>query len=501
MTTRTGDVGDTDRVDAVVVGSGPNGLTAAAVMARAGVSVAVYEAASTVGGGARTQELTLPGFRHDVCSAVHPLAAGSPVFRTLPLGDHGLGWVQPPTPLAHPFPDGSAASLERSPAATAATLGADGTAYRQLVAPFLGRWDALADDVLRPVLAGWPASAVLLARFGLRALAPAAVLARVLFRGRRARGLLAGMAAHAMAPLGSPGTAGIGLMFALAGHAVGWPLPRGGSQAIADALARYLGSLGVGVHTGDPIRSLADLPPARAYLLDVMPEQAASLAGDRLPEGFGRRLRCYRHGPAAFKVDYALSGPVPWTAEAARNAGSVHVGPTLEDIEAALRAAQRGTPPRHPFLVAAQPSLFDDTRAPAGQHVLWAYTHVPNGWRGDATAAIEDQIERLAPGFRDLVLARQVTAPADLAAANPNNVGGDIAGGRCDRLRLLLRPRLAVHPYATPDPSVYLCSSATPPGPGVHGMCGYHAARLALRRVFDREVGTEWTGGTHPTTG
>lgn len=489
-------------MDAVVVGAGPNGLTAAAVLARAGLSVAVYEAAPTVGGGVRTQELTLPGFRHDVCSAVHPLAAGSPVFRALPLGEFGLRWVQPPTPLAHPFPDGSAALLERSPAATAATLGPDAAAYRRLVAPFLGRWDALADDVLRPVLAGWPAAPALFARFGLRALPPAAVLVRALFRERSARALFAGMAAHAMAPLGSPFTSGIGLVFALAGHEVGWPVPRGGSQAIADALTGYVRSLGGVVRTGQRVRSLAELPPARAYLLDVTPEELVALAGHRLPAAFCDRMRRYPHGPAVFKLDYALAEPVPWRAEAARRAGSVHVGPALEDVEAALRAVHEGAEAERPFLVTAQPSAFDDTRAPPGQHTFWAYAHVPNGWRGAATAAVEDQIERLAPGFRDLVLARCLTAPAEIAAANPNNVGGDIAGGRADRFRLVFRPRLAVHPYATPDRTVYLCSSATPPGPGVHGMCGYHAARLALRRVFDREeVETGWTGGTPPSTG
>ncbi|MGI5488422.1 phytoene desaturase family protein [Microtetraspora malaysiensis] len=475
-------------VDAVVVGAGPNGLMAAVTLARAGLAVHVYEAAATVGGGARTGELTLPGFHHDVCSAVHPLGAGSPAFSELRLEEHGLTWVEPPLPLAHPFPDGTAATLARSVEETAASLAEDGTlrdgaVYRRLVGPFLGRWDALAPDVLRAPLAGLPRHPWLLARFGLRAVAPAALLAR-LFSGERARGLLAGLAAHAIAPLGSPATGGVALLFALAAHEVGWPFPRGGSQALADALAARLRALGGRIETGRPVTSLAELPSAHAYLLDVMPEDLAVLAGDRLPERFAARMRRYGHGPGVFKIDYALSGPVPWTAAECARAGTVHIGPTFEEIGAALRAAHRGVAPRVPFLIAAQPSLFDGTRAPDGRHVLWVYGHVPNGWRGDLTEAIERQIERFAPGFRERVLARAAAGPAEIEARDRNDPGGDIAGGRCDGLRLLLRPRLAVLPYATPDRAVYLCSSATPPGPGVHGMCGYHAARAALRRVF-----------------
>lgn len=470
-------------IDAVVVGSGPNGLTAAVTLARAGLSVRVYEAAATVGGGARTGELTLPGFRHDICSAVHPLGAGSPALGALPLAEYGLTWVEPPLPLAHPFPDGSAATLARSVEETAASLGEDGDAYHSLVEPFLGRWADLAPDVLRAPLDGLPRHPGLLARFGPPAAAPAALLARV-FRGERARGLIAGLAAHAIAPLGSPATGGVALLFALAAHDVGWPFPRGGSQALADALAGYLRALGGRIETGRPVGSLAELPPARAYLLDVMPEDLAALAGDRLPERYAARLRRYRHGPAVFKIDYALYGPVPWTAEDCARAGTVHLGPSIEEIGAALRAACRGSAPRTPFLIAAQPSLFDPTRAPENRHVLWVYGHVPNGWRGDLTEAVERQIERFAPGFREHVLARATAGPAEIEARDRNNIGGDIAGGRCDRLRLMFRPVLARVPYATPDPAIYLCSSATPPGPGVHGMCGYHAARTALRRVF-----------------
>ena len=323
-------------VDAVVVGAGPNGLTAAVTLARAGVSVRVYEAAATAGGGARTAELTLPGFRHDVCSAVHPLAAGSPALCALPLEAYGLRWVHADVPLAHPFPDGTAAVLARSVADTASSLGADAAAYRRLVSPFLGRWDALAGDVLRAPLASWPRHPALLARFGTHALLPASALAR-LFHGERARGLVTGLAAHAIAPLGSPATGGVALLFALAAHAEGWPFPEGGSQALSDALVAYLRSLGGEVETGHRVESLAELPPARAYLLDVMPERLADLAGDRLPGRYARRLRRYRHGPAVFKVDYALSGPVPWTSEAACRAGTVHLGPSPGEIDEALR--------------------------------------------------------------------------------------------------------------------------------------------------------------------
>lgn len=469
-------------VDANVIGAGPNGLTAAVTLAQAGWDVRVYEAGTDIGGGARTAELTLPGFRHDTCSAVHPLGAGSPALRALPLAEHGLSWVHPDIPLAHPFPDGSAATLARSIAETAASLGADDNAYRRLVEPFRGRWDDLATDVLRAPLAGRPQNPVLLARFGLRAAAPAGWLAR-LFRGEHARGLLAGMAAHVIAPLTSPATSGVALLFALAGHEVGWPFPYGGSQAVTDALAGLLRSLGGRIETGRPVRTLDELPPARAYLFDTTPEHLAAIAGPRLPSRQAARFRGYRHGPAVFKVDYALSEAVPWTADACRRAGTVHLGSSLGEIGSALRAAQDGRPPDPPFLITAQPSLWDPTRAPGGSHVLWAYGHVPNGWSGDLSDAVDRQIERFAPGFRDIVLARCVTTPTDLEARNPNNVGGDIAVGRCDRLGLLLRPGLARIPYATANPALYLCSSATPPGPGVHGMCGYHAARHVLRRT------------------
>lgn len=453
------------------------------------MSVRVYEAGQTIGGGARTEERTLPGFRHDPCSAVHPLGAGSPLLRALPLDRYGLEWVHPELPLAHPFLDGSAVTLLRSVDDTAASLGADGDMYRRLVAPFLGRWDALAAEVLRAPLMGLPRSPLLYARFGILGGLPIDVLSQV-FRTEPARALLAGLGAHVMAPLSSPITGGIGLMFALAAHEVGWPVPRGGSQAIPDALAGYLRSLGGEIETHRRVRSLDELPAARVYVLDVSPTDLLSIAGSRLPSGYVQRLQRYPYGPGVFKIDYALDGPVPWTADPCRRAGTVHLGASAAEIRTALRSVHRGEPAPSPFLITSQPSVFDPSRAPAGKHVFWVYAHVPNGWRGDATGAVEAQIERFAPGFSDLVLARSVAGPADLEAYNPNYLGGDIACGDCSGLKALFRPVVTCNPYATGDPAVYLCSSATPPGPGVHGMCGYHAACTALQRVGGEPLGS-----------
>jgi len=475
-------------VDAVVVGAGPNGLTAAVTLARAGLRVQVFEAADKVGGGARTDELTEPGFRHDPCSAVHPLGAGSPAWRDWPLGRFGLEWLEPPIPMAHPLADGSAATLTRSLDDTAAGLGPDATRYRQLLRPFAGRWPDLADDVLRPLLAEFPRRPFLAARFGVRAVPPAAVLAR-LFSTPHARGMVAGLAAHAIAPLRQPVTGGVAVMFALAAHEVGWPVPRGGSQSIADAVAAYLESLGGTITTGSTFTSLDDLPTADAYVLDVSPRAAVSMAGRRLPAHYANRLERFAYGPAVFKLDWALDGPVPWRAEACRSAGTVHVGGRYEDIAAALDAVAHGRAPAAPFLITAQPSVVDPSRAPAGKHVFWAYGHVPNGWTGDLTDAVEAQLEAFAPGFRDRVVARAAAGPVDLEVRDANYVGGDIACGRFSGLQAVFRPTLARFPHATPDRSVYLCSSATPPGPGVHGMCGLHAARLALARVFGGAAG------------
>jgi phytoene dehydrogenase-like protein len=468
-------------VDAVVVGSGPNGLTAAVALAEAGRSVRVLEQAATIGGGARTEALTLPGFVHDVCSAVHPLVAGSPAFAGLRLEEHGLRLANPEIPLAHPLDGGRAAVLHRSLAVTAEGLGMDAAAYRRLVGPPARAHAALMGDLLGPL---WtPRHPLALARFGVHAVLPAVRVAGR-FRDVRARALLAGCAAHSMQPLEAAGTAGFGLVLLLLGHAVGWPVAAGGSAAIPAALAARLRALGGEVETGRPVRSLADAGAARAVLLDVAPAALADIAGGALPARYRRALRRFRHGPGAFKLDYALSGPVPWDAEACRRAGTVHVGGTLEEVAAAEAQVGRGLHPRRPFVLVAQPTLIDPSRAPAGAHTLWAYTHVPAGSRVDMTAAVEAQLERFAPGFRDLVLARHTMGPADLEARNPNLVGGDINGGAATLRQLLARPVARRVPYTTPNPRLFLCSASTPPGGGVHGMCGWLAARAALRGVL-----------------
>ncbi|TKT03761.1 phytoene desaturase family protein [Streptomyces lasalocidi] len=465
-------------LDAVVVGAGPNGLTAAVELARRGFSVALFEARDTVGGGARTEELTLPGFRHDPCSAAHPLAVNSPAFRAMPLERYGLRWLHAELPMAHPFPDGTAAVLARSVAETAASFGPrDAGAYRRLVEPFLAKWDTLARDFMALPSSGLPRDPLTLARFGLAGLPPSTWLTSR-FRDERARTLFAGLVAHVMAPLNGFATGAVGLVFALSAHARGWPLARGGSQAISDALAAYLTDLGGSIHTDYEVKRLDDLPPARAYVFDTSPTALARIAG------FGRYYDRFRYGPAAFKVDYALDGPVPWTAPEARAAGTVQIGANSAEIGAALRAASsEGRAPDRPFMITVQPSVVDPTRAPEGKHVFWAYGHVPNGWTGDLTDALEAQLERFAPGFRDRVLARATAGPAELAARNANYVGGDIASGAASGLQLLLRPKLSLFPYGTPHPAVFLCSSATPPGPGVHGMSGHNAAKAVWRHL------------------
>ncbi|MDI5967172.1 NAD(P)/FAD-dependent oxidoreductase [Streptomyces sp. SL13] len=473
----------TRATDVVVIGAGPNGLTAAVELAGAGLGVEVYEAARTVGGGARTEELTLPGFRHDPCSTAHPFGAGSPVFNSLPLAAHGLEWVHPDLPMAHPFPDGTAAVLSRDVNETAASFGArDAALYRRLVRPFTGRWSELAVDLLRPQWSGLPRHPALYARFGTVAGLPVRALAHR-FQADKARGLFAGAAAHLVGPLGGLVTAGGALAFLLAGHDVGWPFARGGSQAVSDALAAVLTERGGVIRTGVTVTSLAQLPPARAYVFDTSPTALARIAGVRGAD------RGVRYGPAAFKIDYALDGPVPWTAPQAARAGTVHLGATFEEVGASLKAVTEGRPADVPFVLTAQPSAFDPSRAPEGKHVFWAYCHVPNGWSGDATGALERQIERFAPGFTDRVLARAVSGPAELAARNANYVGGDIACGSAAGLRALIRPKLRRVPYTTSDPAVFLCSAATPPGPGVHGMSGHHAARAVLARLRAGDAG------------
>jgi phytoene dehydrogenase-like protein len=467
--------------DAVVVGSGPNGLAAAVVLAQAGLSVRVIEAAETIGGGAQSAELTLPGFVHDVCSAIHPLGVASPFFRTLPLAEHGVEWIEPPAALAHPFDDGTAALLERSPDAAVRGLGEDDGRWRRLFAPVVRDAEPLLEDVLAPVRV--PAHPLVLARFGARAVPPATVLARLSFRGAKARGLFAGLAAHSMLPLGRPPSAAFGLMLGLLGHSVGWPFPRGGSQRLSDALASCLRSLGGEIETGRRVESLAELGETRVLLLDVAPRGLLSLAGDRLPARYRRRLERYRYGPGVFKLDWALDAPIPWRAGECARAATVHLGATLDEIAASEAAPWRGEVAERPYVLLAQPSLFDPTRAPAGQHTAWAYCHVPNGSTVDMTERIEAQVERFAPGFRERILARSALGPADLERHNPNLVGGDINGGAATLTQLFTRPVARVSPYTTPLPGVFLCSSSTPPGGGVHGMCGFHAARAALRSL------------------
>jgi phytoene dehydrogenase-like protein len=465
--------------DAAIVGSGPNGLAAAIALAQASRSVILFEARDTIGGGTRSAELTLPGFLHDVCSAIHPLGAGSPFFRRLPLAEYGLEWIYPPVAVAHPLDDGMAVVLEQSIEATGETLGQDAAAYRKLIKPLVADWDKLAYEFLGPLRL--PRHPLAMARFGLLALRSARGLATHKFRGEQARALFAGLAAHAVMPLENMPTAAFGLVLGILGHVVGWPLPRGGSQKIADALAAYLHSLGGEIVTGRPINSIEELPSARAFLFDVTPRQLLRIAGNQLPAGYRRQLEKYRYGPGIFKIDWALDGPVPWRAEACSRAGTVHLGGTLAEIAAAERATWEGKHPEKPYVLVTQQSLFDSTRAPAGKHTLWAYCHVPNGSTVDMTKVVENQIERFAPGFRDRILARAVIPPARLEDYNANYIGGDINGGVQDLWQLFTRPTFRLVPYSTPNKKIYLCSSSTPPGGGVHGMCGYHAAQAVLR--------------------
>jgi phytoene dehydrogenase-like protein len=466
--------------DAVVVGAGPNGLVAAVTLAQQGWRVLVVEAADRPGGGLRSAELLEPGVVHDICSAIHPLAVGSPVMRTLPLADHGLEWVHPEVPLAHAL-DGSTALLHRDVAETAAGLGGDGPAYRRLMEPLLRSGFELSDGLLSP-LSLPPEHPIALARYGIEGILPATWVARRRFDGDAAAGLFAGLAGHSILSLSAPVTAGYGLMLGLLAHLVGWPMARGGSQSIADALVSLLESLGGSVECDRRVTSLDELPPARALLLDVTPRQVVALAGGRLPDRYRRRLARYRYGPGVFKLDWVLDEPIPWADPDGARAATVHLGGTIAEVAHAEAEVQAGRHPQRPFVLLTQPTRFDPSRAPAGTHTAWAYCHVPNGSTVDMTERIEAQIERFAPGFRDVVRARHTMAPAAMERHDANYIGGDINGGIADLRQFVARPTLGLHPWATPVEGLYLCSSSTPPGGGVHGMCGWHAAQEVLRR-------------------
>ena len=471
--------------DAVIICSGPNGLAAAVHLAQAGAHVVVLEAADEIGGGTRSGELTLPGFVHDRCSAVHPMAILSPWLRQLPLAEHGLRWLHPPASVAHPLDDQPAVLLRRSLADTAGELDGDARAYQRLLAPLLADPHGLLADALAPL--GLPRHPLQMLRFGLLGLRSAVGLARR-FTGPRARALLAGCAGHAILPLDRAITGAVALMFLITGHVEAWPVAAGGSQAIARALASLLGAAGGRIETGIRVRSLANLPPARVFLFDTSPAQLADIAGPVLPARYVRRLRRYRYGPGVFKLDWALDGAIPWRDPRCLEASTVHVGGSLEQIAAAEAAVWRGEHPERPFILVCQQSQFDPTRAPPGKHTGYAYCHVPAGSTVDVTDAIERQIERFAPGFRDRILARHATTTADLERDNPNCVGGAITGGVADLVQLFARPVARLDPYSTPNPRVLLCSASSPPGGGVHGMCGYHAARRANRRLARHPV-------------
>jgi phytoene dehydrogenase-like protein len=462
--------------DAIVVGSGPNGLAAAIVIARTGRKVVVFEAEPTIGGGARSAELTLPGFIHDICSAIHPFAVASPLFRTLPLQQYGLEWIEPAAMLAHPFDAVQSALVYRSVESTAAGLGRDGDAYRDLVGTVVTSWPRIEASVLGPL--GWPRHPFALARFGLQAMRSADGVARV-FSTDRARALFGGIAAHGMVPLDQRPSAAFGLVLAVMAHVAGWVLPRGGAQSLSNALAAYLKSFGAEIVTGTRVQSIDDLPSARAVLCDLSPRPLLRIAGHRLPPWYRRKLESYRYGMGVFKADWALDAPIPWRDSNCARAATVHVGGTFDEMAHAERDPWEGRITERPFVLLAQPTLFDPSRAPAGRHTAWAYCHVPHASEVDMLPRVEAQIERFAPGFRDRVLARSVMRPADIERHNANLVGGDIAAGVPDLRQLFTRPTWRA--YATPAKGLYICSASTPPGVGVHGMCGYFAAQLALK--------------------
>jgi phytoene dehydrogenase-like protein len=467
--------------DAIVVGSGPNGLSAAITLQQAGVKVLLLEGKETIGGGLRTAEITLPGYKHDICSAIHPMAAASPFFATLPLQEHGLEFIYPELAAAHPFDDGTAAVLKKAIDETARLLGKDERNYTRLIQPLTTIWPAIAADVLGPL--HFPEHPLSMAKFGVQALTSASFLSGK-FSTMKAKGLWAGMAAHSIQPLTNAATSAIGLVLMMAAHLKGWPLPKGGSISIANALSSYFISIGGRIETNTFVRSLDELPAAKAVLLDVTPRQLLQIAGNRFSSLYTKQLQRYRYGMGVFKIDWALREPIPFTAVECRKAGTVHLGNTFEEIAAGEQLSSTGVHPEKPFVLLAQPSVFDATRAPENKHTAWAYCHVPHGSTLDMTKAIEDQVERFAPGFKDCILARHTMNTAQLEAHNPNYIGGDINGGIIDLKQLYTRPAIRWSPYTTPAKEIYICSSSTPPGGGVHGMCGYHAARKALQEVF-----------------
>ncbi len=471
--------------DAIVVGSGPNGLAAAITLQQAGVSVLLLEGKDTIGGGLRTAEITLPGYLHDICSAIHPMAVSSPFMSKLPLHEHGLEFIYPEVAAAHPFDDGTAAVLKKSIDETAGLLGKDEAAYKKLIQPITKIWPEIAPDVLGPL--HFPKHPLSMAQFGLQALTSANYLSRK-FQTAKAKGLWAGMAAHAIQPLTNAATSAIGLVLMAAGHLKGWPVPKGGSASIAKALASYFVSIGGKIETNSYVRTIDQLPASDVVLFDVTPKQLLQIAGDRFNSTYTKQLQRYRYGMGVFKIDWALLEPIPFTAAECRKAGTVHIGNTIEEIVESERLTAAGNHPEKPFVLLAQPTVFDATRAPAGKHTAWAYCHVPNGSTVDMTSAIENQVERYAPGFKNLIIGRNTFNTAEIEAYNPNYIGGDINGGIIDLRQLYTRPAMRWSPYTTPAKGIYICSSSTPPGGGVHGMCGYHAARKALHDVFAIEI-------------
>jgi phytoene dehydrogenase-like protein len=478
-------MGTNKEYNAVIVGSGPNGLAAAITMQRAGLSVLLIEGKDTIGGGLRTAELTLPGFKHDICAAVLPMAVASPFFSSIPLQQFGLEFIEPELAAAHPFDDGTAAILSRSIEQTAATLGRDERAYLKLIGPLVKDWESMVGDILSPFKI--PQHPLLMAKFGLKALQSAESLSK-LFGGEKAKGLWAGMAAHAIQPLGNLATGAIGMVLSAIGHVHGWPVPKGGSQSVADALQSYFLSLGGKIQTGFMVGSLAELPSADVVLLDLSPKQILKIAGDKLSWLYRRQLENYRYGMGVFKIDWALSAPIPFTAAESRKAGTLHLGNTFNEIARTEKQSAGGIHAEKPFVLLAQPSVFDASRAPEGNHTAWAYCHVPNGSAKDMSGAIERQVERFAPGFRDTILDKHVMNTTEMEAYNANYIGGDINGGIIDIRQLYTRPALRLSPYRTSARGVYICSASTPPGAGVHGMCGYHSARQALADIFEINI-------------